>query len=1407
MASSTSMAIDPEHQSDDESVASSCGFETAYLPSDGEEDDGPQEESSPADIDRSGLSNNSGSPDELRLDWEASQASTPPTSQLDEPVRLDWQTSQASAPPASQLDEPVRLDWQTSQASAPPASQLDDSELVVAADDATPGAGAEEPVEAARSEGGNRDGGDNPPRPGRRVPFTYTPFTGNLLQECAPDRSAADLADAAARSDGPATARSPAARLSPQPVEGSPLDGSQQSQSPSQALFSLGGIASPLHMEYGDTQDSPAEPPQLPDSLYQSEHSESQSLWQARRQETHAATAAAGSSEDEHESLSLSQSQTAHSESQNLLPTSSKGAAHQPRASAISAISVDSPVVEYRESPSAVPSAAAPTDAAAEAHAEAEADGHASEPAAADGSDEAPIEDHGQTMARTIPAGFRQIRGPRTVQPTDLDPPAAKRTRGRRGFHGGYASASPVSEPEADSSPEREEDPPVVSEQTTSRLKARAGKRTQRLCKNRYTRDAFKNRPEAIYGRARRNSPAAEAEREGRADTSPSTQRIDSLTSTVDDVPEDPDRRAEQAGLQEVSSPADASEVTGEEQEHKPPEVAAAAAPKTAADAWDWQAWESSEDEEDEEEESSEDEANANEDDGEDAEEDADVGGDAPVASDDQEGTQQLAESDDETDQQAAAKPSTPTQKFRADLEAHAANLDESEQTDSLQPAQVPREVPKREDLVAPVAVVPRRVQTRRRSQRSSQRGAAAEESPAVDVEPWRKVLTTGSRCDAMDGWGKWYEGVVVAVQDFLYCSKPRSLRVHFMSWSAKYQEWFDISSNSLQPLNTHPHAPGGDAPGYVPPELRMNAGRNVEENEDDDSYGFAKSTSKRKQRLRNRSKSSTILTGAASAEEDNAATSTSDDVQASAGFEFDEPGDDDGYGSEEISSDADEEEEEEEEERPASRGRRCIKRKRATSPIVSRRKRASKASAKKKPEDEPAKKETWVEGGRWDVASLGLSRQTKDILNKPSPAAVVAEVAEKPASRPRRAAAVKGRPPPKTAVSPAGERKRKRPSKNLPAIQAAAAAAADKSDTKAVPLTRKRRSDQTHAVATCDGCGEPIACSASAAAGGGARSRLPLVAVHADSPGRALCDTCAKRRAYIRSRAKMGTVVAAQVRGRRSPSVSPARRALPAPKKLFAGYDFAFLDSGVTFTTAAAGAARDLLARQIRSCGGTMVSLTPMYARELDPQKSRLICLASVPKNTAQYLLALAIGAVPLSVEWPTRAMQDEKLVPTASYQLKPLRVPGCGEFQHGQYGQLGQVLPIERRVLRTAKGKAPLLLGVRASEQFTREWEPLLRAAGAHCIPTVTSSVSKQPRVHAYLCDGTNPPSAGSRVPCVSLAWLCASLVTQRRKGFKDHRAFNPPRGVAMPASPAAAAAAYDFEDAEQDELSQRF
>ena len=187
----------------------------------------------------------------------------------------------------------------------------------------------------------------------------------------------------------------------------------------------------------------------------------------------------------------------------------------------------------------------------------------------------------------------------------------------------------------------------------------------------------------------------------------------------------------------------------------------------------------------------------------------------------------------------------------------------------------------------------------------------------------------------------------------------------------------------------------------------------------------------------------------------------------------------------------------------------------------------------------------------------------------------------------------------------------------------------------------------------------------------------------------------------------------------------------------------------------------------------------------------AKLVCLCSAPMTSASYLLSLAVGVLPLSPEWAVESMQKQALQPLKKFQCKPLRVPGVDKractaaAAAAAKRGVGKILPTERRVLRTNGGKAPLQLAVRGSESFVREWEPLLRAAGADCKPTATSAArSKAPKVHAYVCDGTDQPSAGSRVPCVSLSWLFASLAGQRRRGFKDDKSFEvTPRAVDPP------------------------
>ena len=261
----------------------------------------------------------------------------------------------------------------------------------------------------------------------------------------------------------------------------------------------------------------------------------------------------------------------------------------------------------------------------------------------------------------------------------------------------------------------------------------------------------------------------------------------------------------------------------------------------------------------------------------------------------------------------------------------------------------------------------------------------------------------------------------------------------------------------------------------------------------------------------------------------------------------------------------------------------------RRVSPIVTRRGKAS-------PQPKKKKKASWIQGGRWDLAGLKLSRQTMDTLNRvsvPDPAPLPKQSVGASTWRGKTRGAMRTRSAASTATTDDDApqpRKRKRPSKNRPQAAAEDDAAADPE--QSTTRKRRRRSGANAAqgeLSQCEECGgrnDPE----NTAALSSPRSSSD------GSPPRRVCDQCAKRREYLRSRAKMGTVVARVCR--RAGSASPASRARSA--KLFDGIDFAMLD-GAGAGSAAADAARDLVAKQIRSCGGNLVRLTPKFVRELD--------------------------------------------------------------------------------------------------------------------------------------------------------------------------------------------------------------
>jgi hypothetical protein len=71
----------------------------------------------------------------------------------------------------------------------------------------------------------------------------------------------------------------------------------------------------------------------------------------------------------------------------------------------------------------------------------------------------------------------------------------------------------------------------------------------------------------------------------------------------------------------------------------------------------------------------------------------------------------------------------------------------------------------------------------------------------ATAAANWRTALSPGYAVRARDRSGKWLEGKVVHAEG-------RRVRVHFLGWNAKYDEWFDKQSANLEPLAGLPGAP-----------------------------------------------------------------------------------------------------------------------------------------------------------------------------------------------------------------------------------------------------------------------------------------------------------------------------------------------------------------------------------------------------------------------------------------------------------------------------------------------------------------------------------------------------------------------------------------------------------------------
>eukprot|EP01043_Picozoa_sp_COSAG02_P011867 COSAG02_NODE_444_length_22204_cov_21.041167_7_plen_1067_part_00 len=71
-----------------------------------------------------------------------------------------------------------------------------------------------------------------------------------------------------------------------------------------------------------------------------------------------------------------------------------------------------------------------------------------------------------------------------------------------------------------------------------------------------------------------------------------------------------------------------------------------------------------------------------------------------------------------------------------------------------------------------------------------------------VDAQ-WRQSLSAGDLVDARDGRNNWYESKIVAV-------KNDKVKIHFLGWSKKWDEWVDRGFDGIQPLGTRQTVSGG---------------------------------------------------------------------------------------------------------------------------------------------------------------------------------------------------------------------------------------------------------------------------------------------------------------------------------------------------------------------------------------------------------------------------------------------------------------------------------------------------------------------------------------------------------------------------------------------------------------------
>ena len=81
----------------------------------------------------------------------------------------------------------------------------------------------------------------------------------------------------------------------------------------------------------------------------------------------------------------------------------------------------------------------------------------------------------------------------------------------------------------------------------------------------------------------------------------------------------------------------------------------------------------------------------------------------------------------------------------------------------------------------------------------------------------WRQSLVRGDHVDARDGRNNWYESKIVAV-------KEDQVKIHFLGWSKKWDEWVQRDFDGIQPLGSRQKVVGGQSSGRPLPDAQAPA-------------------------------------------------------------------------------------------------------------------------------------------------------------------------------------------------------------------------------------------------------------------------------------------------------------------------------------------------------------------------------------------------------------------------------------------------------------------------------------------------------------------------------------------------------------------------------------------------------